>query len=167
LSFNLAAHIHSIGPEPPSGGGGQTTKVYQQGLNLTLPADVTAAGFYITNVHNNIVGNAASGVRTHRMNCCFVEFVLIPLLTSILVLCRGGLDLHSPFSRQLSKASVMRYSGHRLLLALQLMETRHIPLDGGGGTRAPFTSAVPCTTTTASWSITLDEVLTIIGVRAK
>lgn len=28
---------------------------------MTLPADVTASGFYITNVRNNIVGNAASG----------------------------------------------------------------------------------------------------------
>jgi len=60
ISFNLAAHIHLLGPEPPWGGG-QTTKLYQQSDILTLPADVTASGFYITNVQNNIIGNAASG----------------------------------------------------------------------------------------------------------
>ena len=60
ISFNLAAHIHLLGPEPPSGGG-QTTNVYDQSDILTLPADVTASGFYITNVQNNIIGNAASG----------------------------------------------------------------------------------------------------------
>ena len=60
--FNLAAHIHALGPDPPNGGGGQTTDLYVQGPSLTLPADVTAAGFYITNVHNDLIGNAASGV---------------------------------------------------------------------------------------------------------
>jgi hypothetical protein len=60
LSYNLAAHIHSIGPVP-WGGGGQTTDIFQQSATLTLPADVTASGFYITNVHNHIIGNAASG----------------------------------------------------------------------------------------------------------
>ena len=62
ISFNLAAHIHSIGPEPPGLGGGQTLDTYVEGPTLTLPADVTASGFYITNVHNFIIGNAASGV---------------------------------------------------------------------------------------------------------
>lgn len=61
FSFNLAAFIHSIGPEPP-GGNGQTTDYYQESSVLTLPADVTASGFYITNVHNNLIGNSASGV---------------------------------------------------------------------------------------------------------
>lgn len=61
LSFNLASLIHSIGPDPVTGGG-QQTDVYQQNDRLTLPADVTAAGFYITNVHNNLIGNSASGV---------------------------------------------------------------------------------------------------------
>ena len=60
ISFNLAAHIHLLGPEAPWGNG-QTTQVYQQSDILTLPADVTASGFYITNVQNNIIGNAASG----------------------------------------------------------------------------------------------------------
>jgi hypothetical protein len=65
LSFNLAAHIHTIGPSLP-GGYDQGLDDYDQssvaGSELTLPADVTASGFYITNVHNNIIGNAASGV---------------------------------------------------------------------------------------------------------
>ena len=60
ISFNLAAHIHLLGPEAPWGYG-QTTDLYQQSNTLTLPADVTASGFYITNVHNNVIGNAASG----------------------------------------------------------------------------------------------------------
>ena len=62
ISFNLAALIHSIGPEPPGEGGAQLLDFYDEGPTLTLPADVTASGFYITNVHNNIIGNAASGV---------------------------------------------------------------------------------------------------------
>jgi G8 domain len=62
ISYNLAAHIHTIGPAMVRGFG-QKTYQYVEGPNLTLPADVTASGFYITNVHNNIVGNAASGVR--------------------------------------------------------------------------------------------------------
>jgi len=28
---------------------------------LLLPADIAASGFYITNMHNNIIGNSASG----------------------------------------------------------------------------------------------------------
>jgi len=60
LTFNLAAHIHMIGPEPPSGGG-QNIPIYTQSDTLTLPADVTASGFYITNVQNNLIGNTASG----------------------------------------------------------------------------------------------------------
>jgi hypothetical protein len=63
ISFNLAAFIHAIGPAPPNGQGSQEIKSFYQGPDLTLPADVTASGFYITNVHNNIIGNAASGVR--------------------------------------------------------------------------------------------------------
>jgi hypothetical protein len=55
------AHVHTLGPDIPSGWA-QTTNVYNQTSTLTLPADVTASGFYITNVRNYIVGNAASGV---------------------------------------------------------------------------------------------------------
>jgi hypothetical protein len=60
LELNLGAHIHMIGPEPPWGVG-QTTQTYQQTSTLTLPADVTASAFYITNIQNYIIGNAASG----------------------------------------------------------------------------------------------------------
>jgi G8 domain len=63
LSYNLAAHIHAIGPKPPNGGGSQSISPTGQGPQLTLPADITASGFYITNVRNNLIGNAASGVR--------------------------------------------------------------------------------------------------------
>jgi len=59
LSYNLAAHIHYLGEA--AYGGGQTTPLVYESPTLTLPADVTASGFYITNVHNNIIGNAASG----------------------------------------------------------------------------------------------------------
>jgi hypothetical protein len=61
LSFNLAAHVHAIGPKPPNSGD-QDIDPIPQSIRLTLPADVTASGFYITNVGNNIIGNAASGV---------------------------------------------------------------------------------------------------------
>lgn len=102
LSYNLGAHIHMIGDEPPRGGG-QTIPVYVQSRDLvraccrdyhrlfycvlfcctctecfflvccllnefvlcfllqTLPADVTASAFYITNVNNHVIGNSASG----------------------------------------------------------------------------------------------------------
>ena len=60
IEFNLGAHIHMIGPEPPSGPS-QTTATYTRSDTLNLPADVTASAFYITNIQNYIVGNAASG----------------------------------------------------------------------------------------------------------
>jgi hypothetical protein len=63
ISYNLAAHIRNIGPENPFGTG-STTGIYEQSPILTNPADTTASGYYITNVHNNIIGNAASGVST-------------------------------------------------------------------------------------------------------
>jgi hypothetical protein len=59
ISFNLAAHIHPLADMP--WGYGQVTQVYQPSASLNVPADVTASGFYITNVHNSIIGNAASG----------------------------------------------------------------------------------------------------------
>lgn len=59
MSFNLAALIHIIGTAPV--GAGQGTDIKRQSLDLLLPADATASGFYITNVHNHLIGNAASG----------------------------------------------------------------------------------------------------------
>lgn len=60
LSFNLAAHIHMIGPDIPYDSG-QRTPIYKKSDTLNLPADVSAGGFYISNVHNYVIGNAASG----------------------------------------------------------------------------------------------------------
>jgi hypothetical protein len=60
IEFNLGAHIHMIGPEPPWGTS-QTTPIYVRSETLNLPADVTASAFYITNIQNYVVGNAASG----------------------------------------------------------------------------------------------------------
>ena len=59
LEFNLAAHIHFLGS--PARGSGQFIGDVDQADDLRLPADVTASGFYITNAHNYLVGNAASG----------------------------------------------------------------------------------------------------------
>lgn len=64
LSYNLVAHVHTMGPDVASGCWGQTIEPYNQSSSMILPADVTASGFYITNIRNYIVGNAASGVRT-------------------------------------------------------------------------------------------------------
>jgi hypothetical protein len=60
IAFNLGAHIHIIGPEPAKGTG-LSTPLYTGSSTLSFPADVTASAFYITNVHNFIIGNAASG----------------------------------------------------------------------------------------------------------
>jgi len=61
LSFNLAAHIHPVSNIVANSGGGQIIPVFPQSSNLILPADVTASGFYLTNLHNDFIGNAASG----------------------------------------------------------------------------------------------------------
>lgn len=87
LSYNLASHIHFIGklsiifvcrrrnprflstyakPHPfllgkPALGDSQKIKVVEESPNLLLPADIAASGFYITNMHNIIIGNVASG----------------------------------------------------------------------------------------------------------
>ena len=70
ISYNLAAHIHTIGPDMP-GTHRQETDVYVQNDQLTNPADVTASGFYITNVHNNLIGNVASGVSGESSRVAF------------------------------------------------------------------------------------------------
>jgi hypothetical protein len=59
LSFNLVAFVHFLGEAP--WGVGQTTQIIKQTPSLTNPADVAAAGFYISNIRNNLIGNAASG----------------------------------------------------------------------------------------------------------
>ena len=66
---NLAAHIHPI-INPATGrmagaesftGTIQDLVVLQNDTHLKLPADVSAAGFYVTNPYNTYVGNAAVG----------------------------------------------------------------------------------------------------------
>ena len=59
ISHNLGAHVHFIGAPPRQDG--QYLPDIEQSGSLTLPADATASPFYITNAHNTIVGNAASG----------------------------------------------------------------------------------------------------------
>lgn len=59
FSYNLAAHIHFL--SYPAIGGPQHVNVVEETADLTLPADITASGFYITNLHNNIIGNVAVG----------------------------------------------------------------------------------------------------------
>jgi hypothetical protein len=59
LSFNLAALIHFIGN--PALGQASIIAVVEESPDLRLPADITASGFYITNMHNFLIGNSASG----------------------------------------------------------------------------------------------------------
>ena len=62
ISFNLAAHIHMLFPDmPPTAQSQFIEPIYSHSENLTLPADVTASGYYITNLDNYIAGNTASG----------------------------------------------------------------------------------------------------------
>jgi hypothetical protein len=57
---NLVAHVHMLGPRIASNFD-QYIETFVESPDLKLPADVSASGFYITNVQNNVVGNAASG----------------------------------------------------------------------------------------------------------
>ncbi|GAM26112.1 hypothetical protein SAMD00019534_092870, partial [Acytostelium subglobosum LB1] len=59
ISYNLAAYVHTIGR--PAAGYAQAGEWFYQTPDLTQPADSAAAGYYITNAYNTIVGNAASG----------------------------------------------------------------------------------------------------------
>ena len=59
IEFNLAAHVHFLG-EPARSSSQFIGNVYEA-QDLKQPADVTASGFYISNMNNVIVGNAASG----------------------------------------------------------------------------------------------------------
>ena len=59
ISHNLAAHVHFLGAPPSSGS--QFIGDVDQSDDLINPADTTAAGFYISNAYNHLVGNAASG----------------------------------------------------------------------------------------------------------
>jgi len=59
FSYNLAAYVHFIGA--PASGGSQNIDDVIQSTSLSQPADTAAAGFYITNGNNDLVGNTASG----------------------------------------------------------------------------------------------------------
>eukprot|EP01087_Luapelamoeba_hula_P000813 TRINITY_DN105_c0_g1_i5.p1 TRINITY_DN105_c0_g1~~TRINITY_DN105_c0_g1_i5.p1 ORF type:complete len:1108 (+),score=125.47 TRINITY_DN105_c0_g1_i5:207-3530(+) len=65
VRYNLAAHVHPIGSiQDPSNNNqfyGQYLSDYPQTANLLVPADMSAAGFYITNMYSTFEGNAASG----------------------------------------------------------------------------------------------------------
>ncbi|KAL1525911.1 hypothetical protein AB1Y20_020738 [Prymnesium parvum] len=65
IEYNLGALIHVIG-EPAGVGPGVIGQDFSatavtQTETLTNPADATASAFYLTNAHNRLVGNAASG----------------------------------------------------------------------------------------------------------
>jgi hypothetical protein len=68
VQYNLAAHVHILGnmQDPSlgrSGNGfwGQYLSYYTNTSSLLIPADMSAAPFYVTNMYNTIEGNAASG----------------------------------------------------------------------------------------------------------
>ena len=54
IEFNLAAHVHFLG-EPARSSSQFIGNVYEA-EDLKQPADVTASGFYISNMNNVIVG---------------------------------------------------------------------------------------------------------------
>ena len=58
IEYNLAAFVHAIN-------GAVLMAAFENGseqtVNISVPADHTASGFYISNVHNYVIGNAASG----------------------------------------------------------------------------------------------------------
>jgi hypothetical protein len=61
FEYNLAAHVHPI-YRPANGGWGQGGEYFRAiDGELLIPADTSAAGFYISNAMNRFVGNAASG----------------------------------------------------------------------------------------------------------
>ena len=58
IEYNLVAFVHPInGATMMKASAGATV----QTDDIRVPADHTASCFYIANVHNNVVGNAASG----------------------------------------------------------------------------------------------------------
>ncbi|KAI8104351.1 hypothetical protein M9434_002909 [Picochlorum sp. BPE23] len=56
---NLAAFVHPIGP--PASGFSQDGMTFEERPGVSQPADAGAAGFYISNPNNIVIGNAASG----------------------------------------------------------------------------------------------------------
>ena len=62
ISYNLAAHIHWLGREAAHNDGRGENTYYEDKDTLAFPADVSASGFFITNLYNHFIGNVASGV---------------------------------------------------------------------------------------------------------
>ena len=62
ISYNLGAHIHTIG-YLENFVGQETETVFTKDTShpAIVPADAAAAPFYISNLHNNLTGNAAVG----------------------------------------------------------------------------------------------------------
>ena len=60
LEYNLAAHIHPVF-RGANGGYGQGGETFSASVDLIIPADTSAAGFYALNAMNSFVGNAVSG----------------------------------------------------------------------------------------------------------
>lgn len=60
MSYNLGAHIHTIGFMPIRGQAVGATFTSAD-LQATVPADGAASPFYVTNMYNNFTGNAAVG----------------------------------------------------------------------------------------------------------
>ncbi|KAJ3276777.1 Fibrocystin-L [Terramyces sp. JEL0728] len=63
LKYNFAGFIHFLGniTDPTMFYTQTLDTVYYDPVNLIVPSDVSASGFYITNPHNVFIGNAASG----------------------------------------------------------------------------------------------------------
>lgn len=59
VAYNLIAHVHYIGDVGTTNGQYATTT--ESHPDLVNPADITASAFYISNLYNTIIGNAASG----------------------------------------------------------------------------------------------------------
>jgi len=76
VQYNLAVKIHPIGTPPASAT--QFGPIIVQSDEVDQPADTAAAGFYLTNKQNRIIGNAASG----GYSGFAMPFLPRPILTS-------------------------------------------------------------------------------------
>jgi hypothetical protein len=61
IEHNLGAHVHPIGKTLFDFDNPQTFEDVSASSNLAIPVDVAASPFYISNLYNNVTGNAASG----------------------------------------------------------------------------------------------------------
>eukprot|EP00742_Colponemidia_sp_Colp-10_P009458 GILJ01010314.1.p1 GENE.GILJ01010314.1~~GILJ01010314.1.p1 ORF type:complete len:1242 (-),score=158.56 GILJ01010314.1:1787-5167(-) len=59
IEYNLAVYVLPLGR--PAAGASQTGETFDEDSSAIQPADHAAAGFYISNPHNWVIGNAASG----------------------------------------------------------------------------------------------------------